>query len=247
MSDDPFFAVKDDVERVTRQVLEQRAQWNKLLGITDLANPTPHFTDLVNELQNNIETIEYDLQDLEETIVIVEANPHKFRLAPGELAARRSFVANTRAVIQETRAELSGPKYQSKLAADKRKALTQAAKSPGLLAREANQRATNERVLAEGGQDLQQIVKTQDLTLEKISSTVQNLRIVAEAIGEEVDLHNRMLDDLEADVENTTNRINHTMSSMTKVFKDAKSNKSMLVIACLIITIIILAILAVAL
>ena len=49
-----------------------------------------------NELKNNIRSIEWDLEDLDETIGIVEANPRKFNMDVSELNKRKLFVRQTR-------------------------------------------------------------------------------------------------------------------------------------------------------
>lgn len=48
------------------------------------------------ELRNSLRSIEWDLEDLEDTITIVEKNPQKFKLDNRELAKRREFVVATR-------------------------------------------------------------------------------------------------------------------------------------------------------
>lgn len=53
-----------------------------------------------NELRNGLRSIEWDLEDLEETIGIVEANPGKFRLPAGDLQERRVFVERMREAVQ---------------------------------------------------------------------------------------------------------------------------------------------------
>lgn len=52
------------------------------------------------ELRNSLRSIEWDLEDLEETIGIVEKNPRKFRIDSGELKSRRTFILQTREEVQ---------------------------------------------------------------------------------------------------------------------------------------------------
>ncbi|KAI4879185.1 hypothetical protein NFI96_032846, partial [Prochilodus magdalenae] len=53
-----------------------------------------------NELRNCLRAIDWDLEDLHETISIVESNPGKFRLGENELQERREFVERTRTAVQ---------------------------------------------------------------------------------------------------------------------------------------------------
>ncbi|KAJ4944964.1 hypothetical protein JOQ06_013503 [Pogonophryne albipinna] len=62
-----------------------------------------------NELRNCLRAIDWDLEDLSETISIVESNPGKFRLGDDELQERRAFVERTRTSVQEMKDHLSSP------------------------------------------------------------------------------------------------------------------------------------------
>ena len=48
------------------------------------------------ELRNALRSIEWDLEDLDDTVQIVEKNPAKFRIDAAELAVRKGFIAATR-------------------------------------------------------------------------------------------------------------------------------------------------------
>ncbi|TMS23292.1 Syntaxin-10 [Larimichthys crocea] len=62
-----------------------------------------------NELRNCLRAIDWDLEDLSETINIVESNPGKFKLGDNELQERRDFVERTRKSVQEMKDHLSSP------------------------------------------------------------------------------------------------------------------------------------------
>ena len=48
------------------------------------------------ELRNALRSIEWDLEDLDDTVQIVEKNPSKFRIDPTELTVRKNFIAQTK-------------------------------------------------------------------------------------------------------------------------------------------------------
>ncbi|XP_065788129.1 syntaxin-10 isoform X5 [Muntiacus reevesi] len=62
-----------------------------------------------NELRNGLRSIEWDLEDLEETIGIVEANPGKFKLPAGDLQERKVFVQKMREAVQEMKDHMVSP------------------------------------------------------------------------------------------------------------------------------------------
>ncbi|XP_040849977.1 uncharacterized protein LOC121165336 [Ochotona curzoniae] len=81
----------------TAQGLFQR--WTELLQ--DPSTATREEIDwTTNELRNNLRSIEWDLEDLDETINIVEANPRKFNLDATELSIRKAFITSTRQVVR---------------------------------------------------------------------------------------------------------------------------------------------------
>ncbi len=52
------------------------------------------------ELRNALRSIEWDLEDLDDTVQIVEKNPAKFRIDGAELRARKEFIRQTREEVQ---------------------------------------------------------------------------------------------------------------------------------------------------
>merc|ERR1719487_1973224 len=52
--------------------------------------------------------MEWDLQDLEDTVSIVEGNRQKFQLEEADVQARKDFIATTRSKIVALRDEVQG-------------------------------------------------------------------------------------------------------------------------------------------
>ena len=52
------------------------------------------------ELRNSLRSIEWDLEDLDDTVQIVEKNPAKFRIDANDLAARKHFIAQTKEEVE---------------------------------------------------------------------------------------------------------------------------------------------------
>jgi len=57
------------------------------------------------ELRNALRSIEWDLEDLEDTVQIVEKNPAKFKMIQAsEVTSRKRFIAQTRDEVQRMKA-----------------------------------------------------------------------------------------------------------------------------------------------
>uniref|UniRef100_A0A2D4IYC2 Syntaxin 6/10/61 N-terminal domain-containing protein n=1 Tax=Micrurus lemniscatus lemniscatus TaxID=129467 RepID=A0A2D4IYC2_MICLE len=94
----------------TAQGLFQR--WTELLQ--DPSTATREEIDwTTNELRNNLRSIEWDLEDLDETISIVEANPRKFNLDATELGVRKAFITSTRQVVRDMKDQMSNTSVQA--------------------------------------------------------------------------------------------------------------------------------------
>uniref|UniRef100_A0A7S3S6V9 Syntaxin 6/10/61 N-terminal domain-containing protein n=1 Tax=Emiliania huxleyi TaxID=2903 RepID=A0A7S3S6V9_EMIHU len=102
---DPYTAVRDEVEHSVTVVTQLHSKWNELKGA---ARKSDEFEWTSSELLSGLRSIEWDLQDLEDTISIVETSPQKFQISEGEVAARRSFIDSTRSRITAMRDEVQG-------------------------------------------------------------------------------------------------------------------------------------------
>ncbi|XP_075715245.1 syntaxin-10 isoform X1 [Rhinoderma darwinii] len=110
--EDPFSVVRGEVQKAlnTSRGLYQR--WCELLQESQVTS-AEEFEWTTNELRNSLRSIEWDLEDLEETINIVESNQKKFKISEAELNERRDFVEKTRSSIKEMRDHISSPRAQA--------------------------------------------------------------------------------------------------------------------------------------
>jgi syntaxin 6 len=90
------------------------ARWQELLNDPRTAG-REEYDWTTNELKNNIRSIEWDLEDLDETIGIVEANPRKFNMNMSELNKRKLFVKQTRDDINSIKEHLSSPSAKTRV------------------------------------------------------------------------------------------------------------------------------------
>ncbi|XP_030401985.1 syntaxin-10 isoform X4 [Gopherus evgoodei] len=106
--EDPFSAVRGEVQKAVNTARGLYERWCELLQETHVVS-TEEFDWTTNELRNSLRSIEWDLEDLEETIGIVESNPRKFRIEASELTERRAFVRQMRDSVKEMRDHISSP------------------------------------------------------------------------------------------------------------------------------------------
>lgn len=223
--EDPFFVVKGEVQKAvnTAQGLFQR--WTELLQ--DPSTATREEIDwTTNELRNNLRSIEWDLEDLDETISIVEANPRKFNLDATELSIRKSFITSTRQVVRDMKDQMSASSVQALAERKNRQALlgdsgggqkwsTGTPDKYGRLDRELQ--LANSHFIEEQQAQQQLIVEQQDEQLELVSGSIGVLKNMSQRIGGELEEQAVMLDDFSHELESTQSRLDNVMKKLAKV------------------------------
>jgi len=102
---DPFFAVKEEVEHSVTVVTQLHAKWEEL---NESKRGGDEFEWTTSELLSGLRSIEWDLQDLEDTVSIVKGNRQKFQLEDADVQAREDFIEQTREQITAMRDEVQG-------------------------------------------------------------------------------------------------------------------------------------------
>ncbi|KAL1774991.1 syntaxin-6 [Sigmodon hispidus] len=231
--EDPFFVVKGEVQKAvnTAQGLFQR--WTELLqGPSAATREEIDWT--TNELRNNLRSIEWDLEDLDETINIlsslcylvgVEANPRKFNLDATELSIRKAFITSTRQIVRDMKDQMSASSVQALAERKNRQALLGDSSSQnwnagvtdryGRLDRELQ--LANSHFIEEQQAQQQLIVEQQDEQLELVSGSIGVLKTMSQRIGGELEEQAVMLDDFSHELESTQSRLDNVMKKLAKV------------------------------
>uniref|UniRef100_A0ABI7WF67 t-SNARE coiled-coil homology domain-containing protein n=1 Tax=Felis catus TaxID=9685 RepID=A0ABI7WF67_FELCA len=192
--EDPFFVVKGEVQKAvnTAQGLFQR--WTELLQ--DPSTATREEIDwTTNELRNNLRSIEWDLEDLDETISIVEANPRKFNLDATELSIRKTFITSTRQVVRDMKDHMSPSSVQALAERKNRQALLgdsggqnwSAGTTEKYVRLDRELQLANSHFIEEQQAQQQLIVEQQDEQLELVSGSIGVLKNMSQRIGGELE------------------------------------------------------------
>lgn len=231
---DPFITVKEEVTGSLKETEALFARWQQLLD----GGAKDEFEWVTNELQSKLKSISWDLEDLEETISIVETTPSRFNIGPGELAERKKFVSRTKERANEIRSTIVGSKSKAKQAAQSRSALMSGGGRYAKLDRELDSR--NDDFIADQSQQQAQIMREQDEQLSQVGETIGVLKNMGTLIGNELDDQNQLLEEFDADMETTSDRLKHTLQRLDKVMGITKDGKQSCCICLLILILIIL-------
>ncbi|KAF5928979.1 hypothetical protein HPG69_018158 [Diceros bicornis minor] len=195
--EDPFFVVRGEVQKAVNTARGLYQRWCELLQ-ESAAVGREELDWTTNELRNGLRSIEWDLEDLEETIDILErrraawemeANPGKFKLPAGDLQERKVFVERMREAVQEMKDHMVSPAAVAFMERNTREMLTgkpaTQKSSSDLLAASVVSAAS--RYLEEQQATQQLIMDRQDQQLEMVSGSIRVLKHMSGRVGEELD------------------------------------------------------------
>lgn len=242
---DPFLVVKDEVEASLKQANTLFSRWQQLLQ--DPASNPDDFEWTTNELKTNIKSIEWDLEDLQETISVVEASPTGFKITPAEIQSRKKFIGDVRQTIKHMRDETTS-KGKSKMQQDKRSALLQGTAGPAGRFKKLDDQIEAQNQDFIGSQDAQQqeIMKKQDHTVDQVQDALRVLTVMGTQIGQVVDEHNEKLDDFGNEIDSVQDKMAATLKKLDRTLNITKDGKQSCCICLLLIILVILIVVFVA-
>ncbi|XP_007230059.1 syntaxin-10 [Astyanax mexicanus] len=240
--EDPFFVVKGEVQKALSRARGLFQRWEELLQ-----EDTPISRDELdwstNELRNCLRAIDWDLEDLHETISIVESNPGKFRLGENELQERRDFVERTRKAVQEMKEQLSSPSAVAQAEKKNRQALMSGPSQPRHAGLEPHLVSANSRYIQEQQEQQQLIMQEQDEHLELVTGSIRVLKDMSNRIGDELDEQSVMLGEFSEEMEQTSSRMDSVLKKLEKVSHMTSSRRQWCAIGALVIILIVVLIL----
>lgn len=220
--EDPFFVVKGEVQKEVQAAQALHYRWRELRQ--EMGGASKEEVDwTTNELRNCLRSIEWDLEDLEETVSIVESNPKKFNLDETELKTRKNFIDNTRLTVQAMKEQMSGPASTSTDKQNRAQAPQGDRDSQGPIWQPQYQRLdrqlenANSQFIEEQQAQQQLMAEQQDEQLQLVSGTIGVLKNMSERIGLELDQQAVMLDDFSHEVDQTQSRLDNVMKKLAKV------------------------------
>ncbi|XP_049644391.1 syntaxin-10 [Suncus etruscus] len=233
--EDPFFVVRGEVQKAVNTARGLYQRWDELLR-EGAAVGREELDWTTNELRNSLRSIEWDLEDLEETIGIVEANPGKFKLLAEDLQDRKAFVERMREAVQEMRDHMVSPAAVAIMEKNSRQVLTGSSTPPksssDLL--DASAVSSTSRYIEEQAATQQLIIEQQDQQLEMVSGSIRILKNMSSRVGDELDEQAIMLDAFAQDMEHTQSRMDGVLRKVAKVSRMTSDRRQWCAIAVLV-------------
>jgi len=204
---------------------------------------------LSTELRNTLRSIEWDLEDLEETVRVLERTPKRYRLNNDDVAVRRKFVIDIRAYVQDIRDRMASVdprfKHVSPFKNNVRGQNDQSSVNSGVplhasykysKLRNDNDYDNNDSQFINDTYEKQQLImESQDDNLERIGDSVHVLKDMSQRIGSELDEQAIMLDDLGQNMDRTHSRLDTVMKKLAKVTRMSNDKRQWYAIGILLL------------
>jgi len=222
---DPFYVVKEEVQQSVSGVTTLYERWQELLKSVGQGANTAQIDEFkwtATQIRNGIKSIEWDLQDLEETIGIVEGNRQRFKLDISEVESRKNFITETKTAIKRMKDELNSAQSKGKMDNDNRSSLM-GGKPKGPAGKfdllHAAIQDDNENFINGSQRQLQATMDQQDEDLTHIGAAVNTLKDMGKTINEELSVQSRMLDTMDDEVNKTQGRLTNTLRRLNKLLE----------------------------
>jgi hypothetical protein len=230
---DPYYVARDAVNQSINEVLVNLKKWESLLG--DEKASSRMFMDSTKAMLEDVDRLEEDLSVIDSSIRVVESNPSRFTLRSGELEVRKQWSFNQHRVCSDIRSKLNGPQAKAKIEADRRRANALEAEQAKL---KQDAHASNEASINSSRQVHQQIINQQDETLTELARVTDRLGQTAIVINSELQDQQRLLSELDRDIERQSEKMNYVMGKMAKLLKTSDTKQIMTVIILMILSIV---------
>ncbi|KAI5640336.1 SNARE domain-containing protein [Phthorimaea operculella] len=255
--EDPFYVVKDEVFKALNKTRGLYLRWQEISKAPIVPN-SPEVEWTSTELRNALRSIEWDLEDLEDTISIVEKNSSKFKIDNKEISDRRTFIEATKQEVKVMKGKMSLNRNRDNDGTAREPLLGE--ESPmhfgnswtstpkySKYSKLANQTDSPNRFDSYDGDNImsmqEKMMMNQDDQLQVISESVGTLKTVSKQIGIELDEQAVMLDDLNSELENADSKLDSTIKKVAKVLHMNNDRRQWMAIAILLFLLVIILIL----
>jgi Mg2+ and Co2+ transporter CorA len=238
---DPYLLAEEETRKQIAELQTRFAEWQRLSKRRvysqgfDVEEKLFWLSREIRQmLRDNID----DLQDMGETVRIVEQNRSKFPIDDKELRRRRHVIRDFENTVFLVEAQLNHAQGErnerTPPAVSKRKSPPSSA--PRAPPRKNNYLAERKELLENHTAEIASLEREQDEYLDSILESVERIRREGEHISETVDKQNALLDALNEQTENAGNGIKRAIDQIDDFLESAAENSSVASIAALTAT-----------
>ncbi|VDM30658.1 unnamed protein product [Hydatigera taeniaeformis] len=262
---DPFYVVRDEIVKSLDHAKVEFEAWKH--GVISRSTDVK---PLETALRETVRNIDWDIEDLQETVQIVEKNPSKFRISVEELRSRRHFLQEVKTIVKNVKDQLC---HSNELLNENLKnidfdVVISTKASPGAITNiSAKNPSFPSAVEVEMGGDgnftenlkwrsehpgtdapgllAEQValLREQDQHLDQLGSSISRLKQMSHRIGGELGDQVALLDEFSEEMTRTESRLDNAMRRAARLLHIDSSRAQWFVISILLLTLLIILIL----
>ena len=176
---------------------------------------THQVKDTKKQLKRHIKNAESTLKDVQMTVQLVENDPEKFQIDEKELYDRKSLVHTSADRLNRAKQESHSQAVKAKMLADERAKAVRRAGADSLGAT-TDQERENTNFIVDSQARTSLLMQHQDETLDELDVAVTRVGYMADNIGDEIGLQNKMLTELDDDLDRAEEEMGLVMGKLAK-------------------------------
>eukprot|EP00300_Choanocystis_sp_HF-7_P000379 c10306_g1_i1.p1 GENE.c10306_g1_i1~~c10306_g1_i1.p1 ORF type:complete len:274 (+),score=64.27 c10306_g1_i1:55-822(+) len=252
MAMDPFYVIRDELQNNFTEAAATQELFRHEAAAATPDSERLQWMDM--ELRNQLSAMELKLQEFERVVDVMQRDPARFRLDAAEVASRKDFVLQAKSRLNSMLGTANSPENRAIMERTVRNALVSSRAANAASRQQGNSKfakldaaieADNQAFVDQSLAQRQMLMDEQDANLDEVAAALAGLGQMATQITRELDTHERLLEEIDADTDRVAGRLQHQMKKLDKLLKSVKDKKSMCLIVVLILILFILLILIV--
>ncbi|CAK7350501.1 unnamed protein product [Dovyalis caffra] len=234
---DPFYIVKEEIQESIDKLQSSFHQWERI------SSDTGEQVRLTKELLAACESIEWKVDELDKAISVAARDPSWYGIDEAELEKRRRWTSTARAQVGNVKkAVVSGREVNLSGTASVNGMRRELLRMPNAQQTDkSNQYSQDNDDFIQSESDRQMLlIKQQDEELDELSASVERIGGVGLTIHEELLAQEKIIDDLDTEMDTTSNRLDFVQKKVAMVMKKASTKGQLMMILFLVVLFIIL-------
>lgn len=181
-TEDPFVSVQKEVQATWDTISSELDRWSH--------HESARAAESRTFLENKLHSLEWDLQEMQQAVIVAKQDPSRFKLTIAQVSARERFVSNMSDNARRVRDGLS---------VNGRRELI------GKRAEEV--RLANESFIDDQTRQQDQIMEQQDEDLGHLAEAVERIGLMGHDMHQELEEQGQLLDELGSELDDTRTRM----------------------------------------
>ncbi|RKP30248.1 hypothetical protein METBISCDRAFT_16807 [Metschnikowia bicuspidata] len=213
--------------------------WSQINSLENFINATSNITDEATlDFENNHQELHETLEDLRQAVRISESNPTEFRLTSSDITSRKQVLAKLEAKSLSLNEEWTLKRSSRRRNREITSVNNRISQDAG---RDEDPFSDTARIDLEFDQYQQQeMIQEQDMQLDAIHITMQNLNQQAMLMGSELEEQGFMLEDLDQEIDTVGAKLQRGMKRVNYVIEKNRETASNCCIGILVVVLTVL-------